>query len=440
MIKPMPISWFWENLPEEQLLEDKYKEIIKKNYSLSWFTPLDTPVVERLDVLLAKWADDNEVYAISRVNGEQGDDSSLWLRFDLTVPLARYISQYEWEITFPFRRQHIARVYRWERPQKWRYREFYQADVDIIWNWSLPLFADSEVIFTIYNSLKDLSFWDFTININNKKFLEWFLQNLDILDIKSTISIIDKKDKVRKDKLTQMFLDIWVNESQISKIFDFISFWDNNSSLDILTFYEQFDNELLKTWITELKNVYENLLSLWVDEKYLKINPSISRWLNYYTWIVFETFVSWAENMWSISSWGRYENLASNFTKNNFPWVGWSIWLSRLISVLKNLWKIELNRKTISEVLILNLWIETFAYNLSLLKKLRENNINSETYLDSETKIQKQLKYANNKKIKYVIICWTRELENNIVLLKNLDNWEQYELNPYDIIKKIKWD
>ncbi len=438
MIKAQAISWFQDNLPEFQLVEEKYKNIIKKNYSLSWFTPIDTPVLERLDVLLSKWADDNEIYWIHRVNWEVWDDKWLGLRFDLTVPLARYVAMYEWELTFPFKRQHISRVYRWERPQKGRYREFYQADIDIIWNWKLPLFADVEILTTIYNSLRELDFWKFVININNKKFLEWFLETLEISDIVGTISIIDKKDKLRKDKLQELFIWVWLNDSQISSIFEFIANWEDKTSEDLIKIYSQSSNELLKTWLKELKFVYENLISLWVEEYYIKINPAISRWLNYYTGTVFETFISWEEKLWSISSWGRYENLASNFTKNSYPWVGGSIWLTRLLSVLNNLWKITIWSKTTSEVMIVNMWEDTLSWNLSILKDLRNSWINSEIYLDSDTKIQKQLKYANNKNIRYVIICGSEEFNNWIVQLKNLELWEQIEVKISDIVKNIK--
>ncbi len=433
MIKPQAVSWFGENLPEYQLIEEKYKEIIRKNYNLSGFTPIDTPVVERLEVLLSKWADDNEVYAIHRVNWEIWDDSSLWLRFDLTVPLARFVAQYEWELTFPFRRQHIARVYRWERPQKGRFREFYQADVDIIWNSLLPLFADVEILSTIYNSLNDLNFWDFVININNKKFLIWFLESIWIKNIKETISIIDKKDKVRHDKFKEMFLSIWLNEKNIEDVVEFIKFWEQNSSIDILNYYSKYDNDSIQSWISELRYLYNSLIFLWVKEWSIKINPSISRWLNYYTWMVFETFIVWAENMWSISSWGRYENLASNFTKNNYPWVWGSIGLSRLISVLNSIWKIEINRKTTSKVMLVNMWEEFLEKNLEIISILRKKGINTELYLDSDAKIVKQLKYANNKKIQYAIMVWEEEIKNNSLVLKNLDLWEQKEIKISDI-------
>lgn len=438
IVKPLPISWFSENLPEKQIAEDIFKEIIKKNYSLSWFTPIDTPVVERLDVLLAKWADDNEVYSVKRVNAESWEESEFWLRFDLTVPLARYVAQYEWELVFPFRRQHISRVYRWERPQKWRYREFYQADVDIIWNGNLPIFADVEVLLTIYNSLIDLKFWSFTININNKKFLSWLLESFWVENIADTISIIDKKDKVSRDKLTIMFWDIWLNEEKIKLILTFIDESETIDNVWLFSKYKDNENSLLQEWLEELNYIYNSLLKSWVLSDYIKINPTISRWLNYYTWTVFETFITWAESMWSISSGWRYENLASNFSKNNFPWVGGSIWLSRLIAVLETLWKFKTWAKTVSKVLLVNMWDDYLSDNLNLLKILRENNINSELYIDSKAKIQKQLKYANNKNIPFVIILWEEEIKNNIFLLKKLETGEQFNLSILDLINYLK--
>ena len=436
IIKPQPISGYYENMPEEQMLEERFKQIIQKNYSLSWFTPLDTPVVERVDCLTAKWADDNEIYGIYRLNGEESNDAKLWLRFDLTVPFARYVAQYEWVLSFPFKRQHIARVYRWERPQKGRYREFYQADIDIVWNGKLPLFADVEVLSTIYNSLLALDFWAFEININNKKFLSGYLESLNISDITWTISVIDKKDKVRKDKLIVMLQEVGLNEEQINNIFDFIQLSQEKSSSELLEYFKNNTNELLQGGLEELTYVYNNLLALWVQPDYIKINPTISRGLNYYTGTVYETFIKGAENMGSVSSGGRYENLASNFTKNNFPGVGGSIGLSRLLAVLRELKLVETNQKTVSKVLVVNMWEETSLQNLDTVKILRENNINTEYYLDN-SKIQKQMKYAYNKWIEFVLIQGEHELKDGIVQLKNTITEEQINISLSDAISII---
>ena len=437
MIKPKAISWFYENLPDAQIVEDSFKDIIRKNYSLSWFTPLDTPSIERVETLTSKWADDNEIYGIKRLKaeGDEKNDFELWLRFDLTVPLARYVAQYEWELDFPFKRQQIAKVYRWERPQKGRYREFYQADVDIIWNSKLPLFADVEILSTIYNSLKDLNFWDFIININNKKLLSGYLESIWVEKIVKAISIIDKKDKVKS--IDPMLEDLWLDEEQISHILSYINVAEVRNASEIIEYFSNIENELLLEWLAELKYVYENLINLWVDEKFIKINPSISRWLNYYTWTVFETFISWGETLWSIASWWRYENLTSNFSKNNYPWVWGSIWLSRLIAVLNELWKIVLWTKTVTKVLVVNMWEDFLTNNLQIVKKLRNTWINVELYLDPDTKIQKQLKYADNKKIPYVIIQWEDEINRGIIQLKDLIQWKQKEIKVVDIIKNI---
>lgn len=438
MIKPLPISWFYENLPEAQIVEDRFKNVIRKNYLLSWFSSIETPIVERLEILTSKGGDDNEIYWLHRINGEQGDDASLWLRFDLTVPLARYVAQNEWVLIFPFKRFQIAKVYRWERPQKGRYREFYQADVDIIWNGKLSLFADVEIISTLSNSLKELEFWNFTININNKKLLSWFLSSLGIEKIAEVISIIDKKDKVRS--IVPILEELKVEEKQINWILDLLKNSKQKTSKEIFDYLNNLwiNNELFKEWLGELEYVYSNLINLWIEEKALIINPAISRGLNYYTWTVFETFIVGAEKMWSIASGWRYENLASNFTKNNFPWVGWSIWLSRLIAVLNNIWKINLDKKTLTEVMLVNMWDDLLKDNLAIVKELREVWINSELYLDLNAKVSKQIKYADNKKIPHVIIMWENELEKWVILLKTLATWEQVELNISDIINYLK--
>ena len=180
MDKPKPISWFYENLPGEQLVEDAFKNIIKSNYSLSGFTIIDTPAIEIVETLLSKGSDDNEIYWVKRLKADNVVDFDMWLRFDLTVPLARYVSQHEWNLSFPLKTQHIGKSWRGERPQKGRYREFYQADIDIIGNGNISLFADVEILSTIYNALNELNFWDFVIHINNKKILTGFLESLGI--------------------------------------------------------------------------------------------------------------------------------------------------------------------------------------------------------------------------------------------------------------------
>lgn len=437
------ISGFPENLPEEQIVEDRFKEIIKKNYLRAGFNSLETSLVEREEVLCSKWWNDNEIYGLHRLSWEAWDDSGLWLRFDLTVPLARYVALNNDKLVFPFKRFQIQKVYRWERAQRWRYREFYQADIDIIWNQTLPLLADSEVIWTVYNALKDLEIWKFTININHKELLIGFLSNLWISEqrLLKIIAMIDKKDKVDSDKdnfpKTRNSMLVELNDEKIvSKIIDFIKLWSNWDLNEIEKFLWKDIGYLAKKWLEELKIIYNSLISLWVPPQALKINPSISRWLNYYTWVVFETFVSGYENMGSIASGGRYDNLTWNFIKNKYPWTGWSIGLSRLLAVLQNIGNLELSRKTLTDVLVLNLDEKYLNNYLEIITSLRKTWINTEFYLEN-TKIAKQIKYAENKGIKLVIILWEDEVNRWIVAIKILDKKEQIEVNNEDLIEKI---
>lgn len=438
------ISGFPENLPEEQIVEDRFKEIIKKNYLRAGFNSLETSLVEREEVLCSKWANDSEIYGMHRLSGEAWDDSGLWLRFDLTVPLARYVALNNDKLVYPFKRFQIQKVYRWERAQKWRYREFYQADVDIIWNWNLPLLADSEVISTVYNALKELEIWKFTININHKELLIGFLTDLGVSEDKllKVIACIDKKDKVDSDKdnfpktRASLILEL-DDEKKTTKIIDFIKLWSNGDLNEIEKFLWKDIEWLTKKWLEDLKTIYNSLIFLWVSKEYLKINPSISRGLNYYTGVVFETFVTGYENMGSIASWGRYDNLTWNFIKNKYPWTGWSIWLSRLLSVIQNIGKIELKRKTLTDVLVLNLDDRYLNNYLEIINNLRTAWINTEFYLEV-SKIAKQIKYAENKWIKMVIILWEDEINRWVIAIKNLDKKEQIEVNKNELIQNIK--
>lgn len=442
-IKIDQISGFPENLPEVQIVEDNFKEIIKKNYLRAWFNSLETSLVEREDVLCSKWANDNEIYGLHRLNWEISDDSKLGLRYDLTVPLARYVALNNDKLVFPFKRFQIQKVYRWERAQRWRFREFYQADIDIIWNWVLPLMADVEIISTIYYALKELEIWKFVINLNHKELLVWFLSDLWISEqrLLLIIAMIDKKDKVDSDKdnypKTRNSMLVELNDEKIvSKIIDFIKLWNNWNLTEIENFLWKDVGYLVKKWLEELKIIHNSLISLWVSSESLKINPSISRGLNYYTWFVFETFISGYENMWSIASWWRYENLTWNFIKNKYPWAGWSIWLSRLLSIIQEIGKLIFTKKTLTNILVLNLDEKYLNNYLTVLNYLRNNWINAEFYLET-SKIAKQIKYAENKWIKYILIMWEDEINKGIIALKDLEKKEQIELKLEDVLEKI---
>jgi histidyl-tRNA synthetase len=204
-----------------------------------------------------------------------------------------------------------------------------------------------------------------------------------------------------------------------------------------LSFFDNIQNQVLEEGITELTYVYSHLISLWVPDKCIQINPSISRWLNYYTGLVFETFIVWNEGVWSISSGWRYENLCSNFSSSSFPWVGGSIGISRLLAILKDTPSIEADKKTISDVLVVNTGNNLLPKNLDIVQNLRQQWVATELYLDENAKFAKQLKYANNKQIPYVIIHWEQEAEKWVVQIKVLATWEQKEIKVWDLIKNL---
>ncbi len=437
-MRPKPISWFFENLPGIQILEDRYKTSIKQSYALSGFIPLETASIEREEILTSK-SGDNEIYGVHRLNPES-KDSALALRFDLTVPLARYVAQHEWELKFPFKRQQIQKVWRWERPQKGRFREFYQADVDIIGNWDLPLFADVEILFTTHSALRSLWVWTFVINLNNKKLLIGYLQAIWIEKSKliETIAIIDKKDKLERKVLEDLFQKISISTDAISDIIKLIDISETGDFDTIFDSFGSLENELLSEWLSEIEYVYNSLIKLWLSSDDIKFNPTIARWLNYYTGTVYETFLTGYEQYGSMCSGGRYENLTSHFTKNSFPWVWGSIGLTRLLSILISEWLIEEEKQSLTQVLVTNLDDAHLDKYLDIVRLLREQGIYTELFLDSSAKMKKQLKYANDKTIDVVIIIWEEEIKNNTISLKNIATREQKEVSSDTLLEEVK--
>ena len=437
-MRPKPISWFFENLPWLQLIEDRYKTSIKQNYALSGFIPLETASIEREEILTSK-SGDNEIYGVHRLNPDS-KDSALALRFDLTVPLARYVAQHEWEIKFPFKRQQIQKVWRGERPQKGRFREFYQADVDIIGNGSLPLFADVEILFTTFSALQKLELGDFVINLNNKKLLTGYLHAIWIEEEKilETIAIIDKKDKISREALSELFGKAWVSLDIQKEVFKLL---DVSEQSDFDTIYESFsgyENELLSEGLSEIKYVYDSLINLGLTTDNIRFNPTIARGLNYYTGTVYETFLTWYEQYGSMCSGGRYENLTSHFTKWSYPWVGGSIGLTRLLSIAISEWLIEEDKQSLTRVMVTNLDKQYLSEYLEIVRLLRDNDISTELFLDSSAKMKKQLKYANDKTVDLIVIIWEEEINNGTISIKNLNTREQKEVKKDQLLEEVQ--
>lgn len=428
------VSWFWELLPEQKIIEEQLLDIIKNSYKQFWYTSIETPAVEKNTVLTAKWWDESLKQIFWLYGLAQGceDKKKYSLHFDLTVPFARYVIDHKDELTFPFKRNQIQKVWRWERAQRWRFREFYQADIDVIWediNWKdWNLFYDAEVIFTVINTLdkilKDVNI-DKTVfvNINHKKLILWFLKEIWLEEIKEKITnIIDKKDKISKEDFINELTKLNIDKEKQEKILDFA----NIETFDIENIKNiNINNEEWRKWISELEYISNILESFWMKDK-VKINLSIMRWLDYYTWMVFETFIEWERSLGSISSWWRYENFTKFIdNKTNFSWVGWSIWISRLETYIFE--HIKTTQKTSTEYLLIN-FKETQENILKLYVKLSKLGKYIE-YYPTNDKLWKQFKYADKKWIKYCIILWEQELEKWQYQIKDMETWESFYEN-----------
>ena len=432
-VLPKTLPGFMELLPNEQILFNEMREIIQKSYERFGFLPLDTPIIESSEVLLAKAGGETEKQIYRFNKGE----SDLSLRFDLTVPLAKYVAEYYSDLTFPFRRYQIGKVYRGEKAQRGRYREFYQCDIDIIGEDELSLINDAEMPSIIYNTFKELGFDDFTISINNRKILNGLFEALGLsgksVDI---LRIIDKIDKIGKENVVKEIIDLGVEQAKIDTIMNFISITgdveDTINSLRNLNI----DNELFNLGVNELESVASNIKLFGVPSENYKIDLTIARGLDYYTGTVYETFLNKYRQLGSVCSGGRYDNLSSYYTDKKMPGVGISIGLTRLFFQLTDNKIIEAGSRAISKVMIVSM-VDDFNKSIETATKLRENGINTQIYTDN-AKIKKQFNYANRLGIPYVIVIGEDEINNNIVSLKNMIDGKQETVTIEDAIRIIK--
>lgn len=433
-VKPKTLPGFMELLPNEQILFNKMKEIIQKSYEKYGFLPLDTPIIEDAKVLLAKAGGETE----KQIYRFEKGDNDLALRFDLTVPLAKYVTQYYDKLSFPFKRYQIGKVYRGEKAQRGRYREFYQCDVDIIGDGKLSIINDAEIPSIIYNTFKKLGFDDFTICINNRKILNGLFLNLQLEDETAQIlRIIDKIDKIGEEKVkSELLKDI--QEEKAETIMKFIKIHGNSDNKIKALEEMNIDNEMFLEGIKELKQVVKFIKIFGVPEKNFKLDFTIARGLDYYTGTVYETFLNQYRNLGSVCSGGRYDNLTQYYTERKMPGVGISIGLSRLFFQLIDNNIISAKNESISNVLIISM-TDKYEMCAELATKLRENELNVQINIENQ-KVGKKFKSADNLNVKYVIIIGEDEIENNVITLKNMITGEQNTLKIDEAIKKIKED
>ncbi len=432
-VEPRTLPGFMELLPKEQILFNKMREKIQKSYEKFGFLPIDTPIIEISDVLLAKAGGETE----KQIYRFQKGDNDLALRFDLTVPLAKYVTEYYNDLSFPFRRYQIGKVYRGERPQKGRFREFYQCDIDIIGDGELNIINDAEMPAVIYSTIKNLGFEDFTICINNRKLLSGLFKELDLEDKSVDIMrIIDKIEKIGKENVIECLKDLELSENQINEIIDFIEI--NGTTEEKINSLEKlnYTNEIFNEGLEELKQVVKYVKVFGVPNSNFKVDLTIARGLDYYTGTVYETFLNEYRELGSVCSGGRYDNLAEYYTDKKLPGVGISIGLTRLFYKLNELNALKEEQNSIAKVLVISM-LKDNSKALEVATVLRNENINAEVYLENK-KIKAKFKYADRLAIPYVIVIGEDEIVNNTVTLKNMQTGEQETLKIEEAIKKIK--
>ena len=447
IITPSALSGMPEMKPEEQLILENIFSQIRTGFELHGFAPLDTHIMEDMRILEAKkWS--NILYSalksgrgisaskeLDQIN-KSNEKQQLWLRFDLTVPATRYVVENFSDLTFPFRRYQIQKVYRGERPGSNRFNEFYQADIDIFGNGKLPISADVEVLSTMNTVLSELKIWGYTIHLFNRRIWDGFLGALWVDDGLSgnVLAIADDFPKVGKEK-TVAELKTLVSEEIALKIVWLIE----QRWVEAVTAYlAQVENAEVSQWLIELNQVYKKTLQSWVSGNNLIVDAATIRWLDYYTGSVYETFLNGEESAGSVCSGGRFDNLAENFTTKTIPGVGMSIGVTRLFKKMLDLWKYDLSIKTPSKVLVTRLQEQFEGQYLGILGNLRAAWIPSELYLDENTKLGKQLGYADDKWIPYAIVAGEDEFSRWEVQLKHMYTGNKEQVTIVDIANRVK--
>ena len=428
---------FMELLPEEQIEFDRIKNIILETYEQFGFTALDTPVIERTNTLLAKAGGETEkqIYSVENKRGggtgtsDETGSADLSLRFDLTVPLARYVAEHFSNLSFPFRRCHLSKVYRGERPQKGRFREFYQCDIDVIGKDDLSIRYDAEIPTIIYQLFKKLDFGKFTIRINNRKLLNGLIKAIDAdVDTAEVLRIIDKVEKISKEDFILCLKDLNLSDNAIELVSRFISI---NGSVDtVLSELKSLgiDNELFKIGVDELTTVTSLMTAMGVEAEYFMIDLSIARGLDYYTGTVYETKLDDYPKLGSVCSGGRFDNLASYYTNEKLPGVGISIGLTRLFYQLREIGLISCTHKTIADVVIVPMSDSNVPYSLKVATMLREKGHYVDVLL-ADMSVKKKFQYVSKKDAVYTVVIGEDEEQSGSVKL-------QYKKDN-DIIKSV---
>ena len=434
-IKPRTLSGFMELQPDKQVQMDKMRAVLAETYARYGFTPLDTPAIEAAEVLLAKGGGETEKQIYRFTKG----DSDLALRFDLTVPLAKYVAANYGQLTFPFRRYQIGKVWRGERAQRGRFREFYQADIDIIGDGALDILNEAEIPAIIYDTFTRLGLHRFRIRVNNRKVLNGFFAILGLSgQAGDVLRTIDKLDKIGADKVRELLTDTCgVAVEQADEILRFIAC--PGTSADKLAFLEQYRgrNETFDTGLDELRTVVGYLPAFGVPEENFELDLTIARGLDYYTGTVYETVLLDHPEVGSICSGGRYDDLAGYYTNKSLPGVGISIGLTRLFYILQEQNMISDAVLTApADVLILPM-TDDLSAAVSLASMLRAGGLRVQLYSEKK-KFKAKIGYADKLGIPFVIFLGEDEIAQHVCALKNMATGVQEALTPDAALETIR--
>ncbi len=435
IIKPRTLSGFMELLPDKQIRFEKMVQILRDTYASYGFAPLDTPAIEDAQILLAKGGGETEKQIYRFTKG----DSDLALRFDLTVPLAKYVALHYNELAFPFRRYQISKVYRGERAQRGRFREFYQADIDIIGDGKLDILNEAEIPAIIYKVFKGFGLSRFQIRVNNRKILSGFYDMLGLADKSGDIMrTVDKLDKIGPEKVKAILLeDCGLTEDQAGQILAFIAIRGTNAQ--VLAALEGYTgrNPLFDTGLGELKAVTANLAAFGVPEANFAADLTIARGLDYYTGTVYETTLLDHPEIGSVCSGGRYDNLAGYYIDKPLPGVGISIGLTRLFYVLdeQGLLNPQLPSAP-ADALVLPMTAD-MAPAIALAETLRSSGLRVQLY-GEQKKFKQKMAYANKLAVPFAVLLGEDEIAQGLCSVKNMSTGQQELLSPAEAARRIK--
>ena len=433
-VQPRTLSGFMELQPEQQVLMESIMQTLRDTYSLYGFTPLDTPIIEASEVLLAKGGGETEkqIYRFSK------GDSDLSLRFDLTVPLAKYVALHYGELAFPFRRYQIGKVYRGERSQRGRFREFYQADIDMIGDGKLDVSNEAEMPAIIYQVFNRLGLRKFQVRVNNRKILNGFYEMLGLSkQAGDVMRTVDKLEKIGADKVKGLLMELGVPDEKAGEILGFIGITGSNEQvLEALEAYRG-RNELFDLGLDELKTVVKYLGGFGVPEENFAVDLTIARGLDYYTGTVYETFMVEHPEIGSICSGGRYDNLAEYYTDKILPGVGISIGLTRLFFILNEQGMLNEERNTAPADVLLLPMVEDLSPAVELATRFRNAGVRVQLY-GEQKKFKAKMNYADKIGVPFVVFLGEDEIREGVVACKDMKSGEQTKLGFEETLARVR--